>query len=340
MHSNILLVDDNPGMIQLMGRILSGVAQLRFATDGAAALRQARELAPDLILLDAEMPGMSGYQVCEAMKADPALSDIPVIFVTGHSGPDFELKGLEIGAVDFIAKPISEPLLLARVKTQLRVKRLTDELKRVATIDALTEVANRRSFDHALAREWRRGLRAGDPVSLLMIDVDHFKLYNDRYGHPAGDRCLRSVAHALRDGTKRPGDLLARYGGEEFVILLPQTPRAGAEHLAHRALDAVESLGILHAASPASHHVTVSIGIGCYDSDSACWVAHSPGSPAARKAQRNASDLLQSADQALYAAKAAGRAQAWRLDIDDADSPRKALEIEPSTRTVRTREAA
>lgn len=150
MNSKILLVDDDPGMIQVMARILSGLGQLCFAMNGAAALQQAREMVPDLILLDAEMPGMNGYQVCEALKADPALAHVPVIFVTGHSGQDHELKGLEIGAVDFLAKPISEPLLLARVRTQLRVKHLTDELQRIWTVDALTETMNRRAFDDAL----------------------------------------------------------------------------------------------------------------------------------------------------------------------------------------------
>jgi len=337
MHSNILLVDDNPGMIQLMGRILSGVGQLRFATTGAAALQQARNLQPDLMLLDAEMPGMSGYQVCEAMRADPVLRDVPVVFVTAHSGPEFELKGLGIGAVDFIAKPISEPLLIARVKTQLRIKHLTDELRRIATIDALTEVANRRSFDDSLAREWKRGLRTGDPIGLLMIDVDHFKLFNDRYGHPAGDSCLRSVAQALRSVTLRPADLVARYGGEEFSMLLPQTPRAGAERLAHHVLDAVEALGIPHEASPTARHLTVSIGIGCYDEDSVCWVESTPDSDFDSILPFGETELLRSADRALYRAKGDGRARALLLDISDVDAPMQAREIAPWGRSGRRR---
>lgn len=153
MDSDILLVDDNAGLIQTMGRILSGLGPLRFSSSGEAALKQARDVPPDLVLLNAEMSGMSGFQVCEAMKADPTLRDIPVIFVTGHSGPEFESLAIGSGAVDFIVKPISEPLLMARVKTQLRVKRLTDELRRISTTDALTEVPNRRHFDDSLALE-------------------------------------------------------------------------------------------------------------------------------------------------------------------------------------------
>ena len=333
----ILLVDDNPGMIQVMARILSGTGQLQFATSGAAALQQVRETPPDLILLDAEMPGMSGYDVCEALKADPYLADIPVIFVTAHGDQAFELKGLDIGAVDFITKPVSEPLLLARVKTHLRVKHLTDELKRISTVDALTETLNRRAFDAALAREWKRGLRSGAPICMLMVDVDHFKRFNDNYGHPAGDACLRTVAQALKRAVLRPADIVARYGGEEFALLLPQTPRAGAQHMAHRLLDAVEAAKIPHAASLTSNHVTVSIGIGCYDGESRCWVERASDSRFAPDLVCTSSDLINVSDQALYVAKRAGRAQAWLMDIDDVDAPALAREIGPMTRPQRPR---
>ncbi len=340
MESNILLVDDNPGMIRLMGNILSSMGQLRFATSGAAALQQARELPPDLVLLDAEMPGMSGYEVCEAIKEDPALRDVPVIFVTANSNLEFELRGLGAGAVDFIAKPISEPLLKARVGTHLKIKKLTDELRRLASIDSLTEVYNRRSFDEALEREWQRGMRYGDPISMLLIDVDHFKLFNDRYGHPPGDGCLRAVAQALRSAILRPADFVFRYGGEEFAVLLPKTPRAGAEHLAQRVLNTVGSLGIPHEVSPTAPHVTVSIGIGCYDESSRYW-AQSPHCASNSSGMRcRPSDLLQSADKALYAAKRGGRAQAWRLDICEVDSPDKARKIAASDQTSGRRAAS
>jgi diguanylate cyclase (GGDEF)-like protein len=328
----ILLVDDNPGMIQVMARVLSGMGQLQFATSGAAALQQAREAPPDLILLDAEMPGMSGYDVCEALKSDVALAHIPVIFVTGHDEQAFELKGLEIGAVDFLTKPISEPLLQARVKTQLRIKHLTDELRRIGTVDALTETVNRRAFDTDLAREWKRSLRFGEPICVLMIDVDHFKLFNDSYGHPAGDACLRTVAQVLKRAVLRPADLVARYGGEEFALLLPQTSRAGAEHVAHRMLDAVEAVEIAHAKSPTSNHVTVSIGIGCYDNESSCWTEPSADSRFVTDVVCNSADLVRAADKALYAAKHAGRAQTWWLDINDVDAPGLAREIAPQSR--------
>lgn len=333
MNPTILLVDDNPGAIQLMGRLVSGLGQLRFATSGAAALEQMKRAAPDLVLLDAEMPGMSGYQLCGAMKAQPALANVPVIFVTAQSGPQFELKGLELGAVDFIGKPISEPLLLARVKTQLRIKRLTDELRNIATIDALTELRNRRSFEELLREEWSRCLRAGEPISLLMVDVDHFKKFNDHYGHPAGDGCLRTVAQVLAAATQRPGDVAARYGGEEFALLLPNTPRAGAEHLAHRLLAAIEQLGMPHEASATAAHVTVSVGLGCCDHESASWAdAASRDSSFVNSLPYTVTELVSSADKALYSAKRAGRAQAWRLDIDDVGTPDRAQPIAPLRR--------
>src|ERR1700724_305216 len=173
---NVLLVDDDLGAIQVMGRILAGVGKLRFATNGQDALRLARDSTPDLILLDAEMPGMSGFELLKTLKAESSLADVPVIFITSHSEAGFEVSALDMGAADFIAKPLRSSRVLARVRTQLRVKYMADELRRTATTDALTGVANRRQFDESLGREWLRAQRCGDPASLVMIDGDHFKL--------------------------------------------------------------------------------------------------------------------------------------------------------------------
>lgn len=330
MTDSILLVDDDPSTIQSLSRMLAGVGDLRFATSGEDALRLARESAPDLILLDAEMPGMSGFEVCEALKADPTLADVPVIFVTSHSEPEFEVSGFELGAADFIAKPVSPSLVLARVHMQLRMKHSSDALRRIAMVDALTDLANRRRFDEALAHEWRRARRAGDPLSLLMIDVDHFKLFNDRYGHPAGDACLRAVAQAVARASVRPADLVARYGGEEFVVLLPQTRRDGAEHVTRGLLDAVQALSIEHGASSTGPHVTVSVGVACYDEASECWGARPVDSRSADLGEPCCqADLVQAADKALYGAKQSGRARAMLLDICDVGSPHRARSIGP-----------
>jgi diguanylate cyclase (GGDEF)-like protein len=335
MSDHILLVDDDPATIQLLASILASAGQLHFATNGADALRLARAEPPDLILLDAEMPGMSGFEVIEALKADPVLADVPVIFITGHSEPAFELSGFDLGAADYILKPVNALLVLARVQTQLRLKHGADALRRMATTDALTGLANRRLFDESLQREWRRAWRSAEPIGLLMIDVDHFKAFNDRYGHPAGDVCLHAVAQALARACTRPADLAARYGGEEFVVLLPQTARDGAVHMAHTLLEAVTSLGIAHEGSATARRVSVSIGISCYDELSPCWTPAPADSRFAELAEGHsgADELLRAADAALYAAKRDGRAQVRLLDIARAGLPHLAHAIGAADRT-------
>lgn len=297
--ASILIVDDDPGMVRVMGRILSGLGAVRFATTGEQALVKMHEQVPDVLLLDAEMPGMSGFELCATLKADQRVAHVPVIFVTGHSDPDNELRGLELGAVDFIAKPVSEALLLARVRTQLRLKALTDELRLLADIDGLTGVMNRRSFDATLQHEWLRAARSGDPLAVLLVDVDHFKQYNDLYGHLTGDDCLRQVAKALQRTLNRPADRVARYGGEEFALLLPATDRRGAFHLASCIHGELAALALQHGASPTATHVTVSVGICAVDKVE-------PG-------QLGIDAVVHCADQALYAAKRAGRSRSCWL---------------------------
>jgi diguanylate cyclase (GGDEF)-like protein len=330
---DILLVDDDPGVIQLLAGILGNLGRLRFAANGKDALRLARESIPDLILLDAEMPDLSGFQVVETLKADPDLREVPVIFITGHTEAGFEVSALEAGAADFIAKPFKGSRVLARVKTHLRMKRMADQLREAATTDPLTGIGNRRLIDEALAHEWLRARRTEAPVSLLLIDVDHFKLYNDRYGHQMGDECLRRVARALSAACRRPADRAARYGGEEFMILLPETPRAGAVRVATRVLEAVRALDIPHEAGSRDRRVSVSLGIGCHDDASRCGSSH---------AHCTAGNLVLAADWALYAAKRGGRAQARLFDIEDICTPDGALSTAPppSTRCIVLEEPA
>jgi diguanylate cyclase (GGDEF)-like protein len=307
--------------MQLLSGILAGVGDIRFATNGADAIRLARTAPPDLILLDAEMPGMSGFKVLEALKADPELAEVPVIFVTSHSEAGFEVSAFAMGASDYIGKPFRSTIVLARVRTQLTLKRTSDELRRQTLTDSLTGIANRRHFDRTLEREWLIAQRAGDPISMLMIDVDHFKLFNDRYGHPKGDACLRQLAQIFAGVARRPSDLVARCGGEEFVVLLPQTPRHGAALIANRVLDAVAARGIFHRDSPTpNHRLTVSIGISCQDAESPGWphVPYELRSGGDNGALcRDGSELVLAADRALYAAKSAGRACAVLRDIGE-----------------------
>lgn len=334
MQESILLVDDDPSAIQLMGRILADMGDLRFATNGEDAIRLAQDSPPDLILLDAELHGMSGYRVLDVLKGHPELVDVPVIFVTSHSEPAFEVSAFEAGAADFIAKPFRAALMLARVSTQLRVKRMTDQLRVAAATDSLTGVGNRRKFDDTLEVEWQRARRNGDPMALLFIDVDHFKLYNDRYGHPKGDTTLRSVAKALMGSIRRPGDIVARCGGEEFAILLPQTSRVGAQHVARRVIAAVNALDIAHAASVTARHLTVSIGVGCYDELCECWVNNTAEirfSGDSRAPPCSAADMVIAADKALYSAKKSGRAQAVLQEICNGDNASTAVAADVSS---------
>lgn len=327
--NKILIVDDNPDMIRLMGSILASEGELRFATSGIDALKLIETEPPDIVLLDAEMPGLNGFEVCGQIKSDPESRDVPVIMVTSHSGSEFELAGFNAGAADFIAKPVSHQLLLARVRTHLRFKAMADELRRISRVDELTKLANRGHFEETIDREWRRSLRSGHPLSVMLIEIDHFGLYLERHGRRAADQCLRAVAQTLREIGTRPADLVARYGNHTFGLLLPLTPRVGAEGVARRVLHAIEALDMTHATSPISKHVTVSVGIGRYDEGSPTWVGATGSSAFTPDMSMTCgpSDLLESAEVALRGAAHGGRAQAWWLDITDTESPELCREI-------------
>ncbi|MDP3439897.1 MAG: diguanylate cyclase, partial [Azonexus sp.] len=241
----LLVVDDQPINIQTLYQIFHADHEVFVATGGAQALAFCRDNPPpDLILLDVVMPDMDGIEVCRRLNADPALADIPVIFITACSEPADETGALEAGGVDFIAKPVNPAVVRARVKTHLTLKAQADLLRSLVFVDGLTGVANRRRFDETLQIEWRRCRRSDAPLTLLMIDIDHFKRYNDHYGHQTGDACLQKIAATLKACLKRAHDLVARYGGEEFVAILPATDLPGAYAIAERMRKAVEALNI------------------------------------------------------------------------------------------------
>jgi diguanylate cyclase (GGDEF)-like protein len=290
-NGRILIVDDAMENVQVLYQALRDEQDVLFALDGPTAIEIARQQMPDLILLDAVMPGMDGYAVCAALRATPEVQDIPIMFVTALNQPEDETRALEAGAVDFISKPFNVAVVRARVRTQLTVKRQADAMRELTLTDALTGVANRRHFNDTLELEWRRCARSGMPLAAIMIDIDHFKRYNDAYGHQAGDLCLQQVAAAMKRCAARPQDLLARYGGEEFSLLLPQEGRAGAPAGARRILDEVDALALPHAASPTSSVVSVSMGVA----------AIAPGETA------DPDLLIRSADEQLYRAKQHGR---------------------------------
>lgn len=310
-NANLLIIDDDVTVIQILGKTLNGLGRVRYATNGADAIALALREPPDLVLLDAEMPGMSGFEVLKAMREQSALEHVPVIFVTSHNSQEMEEEGLARGAADFIGKAIRPAIVAARVKTQLRLKRAVDRLRTLSSLDALTGLANRRTLDEVLLTECRRAQRARSPVSVLMVDVDHFKRYNDTYGHGPGDTVLIAIAKAMQACTSRPADLVARYGGEEFAVVLPDTDGAGAMKVAHTLLEHVMGLQIPHSGAE-SGILSLSIGIAAFDKDCPHWADEVVD----RRDRANASPevcstaLLATADQALYAAKHGGRARA------------------------------
>ncbi|MDR7049297.1 diguanylate cyclase (GGDEF)-like protein [Duganella sp. 3397] len=291
-NGRILVVDDAMENVQILHQALRDEHEVLFALSGDKAIEVALAQQPDLILLDAVMPGMDGYAVCAALDASPRLQDIPVIFVTALSQPEDETRALEAGAVDFISKPFNVAVVRARVRSQLTIKRQADAMRELSMTDGLTGVANRRHFNDRLESEWRRCARANLPLSLIMIDIDHFKLYNDHYGHQAGDLCLQQISAAMKRCAARPQDLLARYGGEEFILLLPQEGPEGAEVVAQRIQEEVRKLAVLHAASPTAAKVTISMGLAT-------------AMPPLDRQDANA--LIRNADAHLYQAKQTGR---------------------------------
>ncbi len=287
----VLIVDDAMENIQILHQALQDEHDVLFAMNGAKALHIAQHQLPDLILLDAMMPDMDGYAVCAALRASAITRDIPIIFVTALKTPEDETRALDAGAADFISKPVNAAVVRARVRTQLTVKRQSDALRELTLTDGLTGVANRRAFDEKLQGEWRRCARAQMPMALIMVDIDHFKLFNDHYGHQAGDACLQQVGAAMRRAAMRPQDMVARYGGEEFAILLPQEDVSGAEAVARKVLDEIAALCIVHERSGAGPHVTVSMGVASLTPDD----------------KVEAGKLIKAADALLYQAKANGR---------------------------------
>lgn len=319
-RADILVVDDNPANIELLVAILSSRGyRVRVANSGARALAAASADPPDLIMLDIAMPKMDGYEVCRQLKADPATRAVPVIFLSALNGVIDKVQAFGAGGTDYIGKPFQLEEVIARVENQVRVSRMQREveqrntelavvnaelleatrrleagnvlLRKLSESDGLTGVANRRLFDGSLLDAWAQGTRERREIALILIDIDHFKEYNDAVGHLAGDDCLKRVAQALEAEACAAGALVARYGGEEFAALLPAPRVTDAQTLAEALRARVESEALEHPRSAVSRKVTVSVGVATMAPTTA----------------REPALLIDAADQALYRAKAAGR---------------------------------
>ena len=286
----ILIVDDEKINLDILGGILSPAYNLLIARNGQRAIEIAREHKPDLILLDVLMPGMSGFEVIEKLRESDDTARIPVIFITGLKGAEDEEKGFFLGAVDYITKPLHKAIVKARVNTHIRIVDQMRTIERIGLIDPLTKIANRRGFESRLDAEWKRAVREKTSISVLMMDIDKFKNYNDTYGHQQGDEVLKTFADVCMKTLLRPVDFAARWGGEEFVILLPDTDLNGAAEVAERVRKNVEDT-VIHTEDGAETGITVSIGVNSLIPDSGALT----------------DDFIKKADQALYKAKESGR---------------------------------
>jgi diguanylate cyclase (GGDEF)-like protein len=291
----LLIVDDVVTNIQLLAGFLEQDYRIQVATNGAKALEIATSATqPDLILLDVMMPVMDGYSVCKKLKEDPKKAQIPVIFVTAKGELQDQIFGFNLGAVDYVVKPFESAIVKARVKTHIALKQKTEALERLTLIDGLTGVANRRRFDEVLNAQVIKAQQLGESIALIMIDIDHFKAYNDGYGHGAGDDCLVAVAQGLQRSLNEVAQdrySICRYGGEEFAAVMPNIDANEVYRIAEKLKDDIFALKIAHAYSPVADHITLSIGCSVF----------------MPKDMSNAQKLLKMADEMLYVAKDSGR---------------------------------
>jgi len=296
--NSVLIVDDEKSNIIALTHILGPEYTIYFAKNGMDAIELAEKFLPDVILLDILMPEMDGYDVISRLKKGSKTNEIPVIFITGLTDVEEEEKGLSLGAADYISKPFSSEIVKLRVRNQMQMQNQIRLIKYLSMMDQLTDLPNRRNFDGRLRMEWEHAIRNGAFISLLMIDIDFFKNYNDKYGHQQGDIALKAIANIFKQTLKRSVDFAARWGGEEFVVLLPHTSLNGALGIAEiiraKAVDTDIILG--------GDATKLTLSIGVYT------VKPEQGS--------SLDGFISGADKALYIAKENGRNQvcSWNRD--------------------------
>ena len=291
MKSKILIIEDSLSFAAYLSDVLSDSYAVSVAHNASEGLSIALADQPEIILLDLVLPDVDGYEAFKNIKSNKTLSDIPIIFVSAVSEIKDQMKGLELGAVDYIVKPINPDIVRAKIKNHIKIKHDFERLENISLKDPLTLVGNRRLFDERLDSEWRRAKRDGFSLGLFMLDIDFFKNFNDSKGHLAGDDCLKSIAAAIDSSLKRGGDIVVRYGGEEFAAILPGINLEAAQRVAERIIDNVQKLQIRHPDSSVSEFVTLSIG----------------GAIALPCAESEMTEIIKKADVALYSAKKNGR---------------------------------
>ncbi len=287
---SLLIVDDRASNIIALANILKPEYTIYVSKNGPDALRVASEKLPDIILLDVVMPGMDGYEVIAALKGDARTREIPVIFITSMDSANDEEKGLTLKAADYITKPFSPVNIRLRVRNHIQIISQMRTVEEMSLTDKLTGIPNRRSFDARLDIEWSKAVREQLPITLLMVDVDNFKIYNDTYGHQQGDAALQTVAQSFSRSVRRATDFFARWGGEEFAVLLTNVEYADALNLAESIRNEA-AVSVIPGTSGGGSHITVRIGFNiCVPT-----------------AKNLIADFIAGADASLYAAKLAGR---------------------------------
>ncbi|MEM6253096.1 MAG: PleD family two-component system response regulator [Cyanobacteria bacterium P01_D01_bin.156] len=311
--SSILIADDDPVSNLMLSQVLEKDGyQVIVVTDGQAALSACEETLPNIILMDAIMPTMDGFDCCQKLQSKYGQACPPILMITGLNDSESVDRAYDAGAADYVTKPFHWAVLRRRVQRAInshidhqklqhclteerslrqKLKIANQQLERLVTVDGLTNIFNRRHFNNKLEQEWKRLRREKSPLGLILLDIDHFKAYNDTYGHPGGDQCLRQVAEIIKDAGRRPADIVARYGGEEFAMILPNTDLNGVVCVGQTVQERVSLAAIPHATSLVKAHVSVSIGL----------TTMVPGDLESPQV------LIDQADKALYDAKANGR---------------------------------
>lgn len=297
--SLVLVVDDDDSMRIMLRRAMEREGyRVIDVKNGEECLKRYTEMQPDVVLMDAIMPVMDGFDCCAKLQLLSGADRTPVLMITGLEDKQSVDRAFEVGAADYVTKPIHWPVLCQRVRRLIHQVKLyqqleaaNQELQRLVGSDGLTKLANRRRFDEYLNQQWQQLRREGFPLSLILCDIDYFKCYNDTYGHLLGDDCLQRIAGAIQQAAKRSIDLAARYGGEEFAVILPNTPEEGAVQVCKAIQTLVRDLAIPHSGSKVTAQVTLSLGIATLIPDS----------------QTPETQIITLADKALYQAKHEGR---------------------------------